>query len=80
MKKNLGPFERLIRLALGSASLFFVFIQPEWGVTEGIVAIVGLFLLLNALSARCYLWRWLGIDTRASAQCDFSQASDRAAD
>jgi hypothetical protein len=80
MKKNLGPFERLLRLTLGSASLFFVFIQQEWGVPEGIVAIIGLFLVLNALSARCYLWRWLGIDTHSTAQCDFSQTTDRAAD
>jgi hypothetical protein len=25
--------------------------------------LVGLFLVLNGLTARCYLWRWLGINS-----------------
>jgi len=32
------------------------------------------FLLLNGLTARCYLWQWLGVNT-AGGNCDLKTSS-----
>lgn len=76
MRKNLGTTERVLRLLLGAIAIGVVLSQPQFGVSEGLVAIAGLFLVLNALAARCYLWRWLGIDTRKQKQCGLEQRPD----
>lgn len=76
MKKNLGPTERAVRFLLGSIAMGVVLSQPQLGISEAIVAIAGLFLVLNALAARCYLWRWLGIDTYGQKHCDLERHPD----
>ena len=75
MKKNVGPIERAVRLVLGGIAIAVVASQPHFGLSETIVGLAGVFLILNALTARCYLWRWLGIDTN-QANCDLEQRSD----
>ena len=76
MKKNLGPFERVIRPLLGLLTLSVVAVQPTWGVSEGLIATAGVFLIINGLVGRCYLWKWLGIDTYNRSRCDLDQQRD----
>ena len=76
MRENLGTIERVFRLLLGGIAIGVVLSQPQFGVSEGLVTIAGLFLVLNAIAARCYLWRWLGLDTTNHKQCDLEQQSD----
>lgn len=76
MKKNLGPTERILRLLLGGVAIAVALHQPHVEFSEMIVATAGLFLMLNAVSARCYLWHWLGIDTSTGKQCDLKRGSD----
>lgn len=60
---NLGRSERTIRLVLGVALAAWIYRRPHHGALEFIVSVAALFLVLNALLSRCYLWRLLGINT-----------------
>ena len=61
--RNLGVLERVIRLLLGSALAIWVYVQPQFGWIEAIASICALFLVLNAMLARCYLWHALGLNS-----------------
>lgn len=63
MKPNISPFERVFRTLLGLLLALIALSQPELGLLEILVLIASAFLILNGLYARCYLWRWLGINT-----------------
>ena len=62
-KPNLGKTERAVRLVLGVLIAAWVYRRPTPGLAEGLAAMAALFLVLNALLSRCYLWRALGINT-----------------
>ena len=72
MKKNLGGLERLVRAVIGAIAVIVVFLRPDIGISEGIVAVLATFLLLNAITGRCYLWRMLGLST-AGSPCDLER-------
>ncbi len=77
MKKNLSGLERLVRAVIGAAAIVIVFLRPDIGISEGIVAVLATFLLLNAITGRCYLWRLLGLNTAGSpCNIDTHQPSD----
>lgn len=63
MKPNLSLFERIVRPLLGLVLASIALTQPDIGLLELIVLVFSVFLILNGLLARCYLWRWLGINT-----------------
>jgi len=63
MKPNHSTFERSVRFLLGLLLATIVATQAEFGLSEGALLVVASFLLLNGLSGRCYLWRWLGLNT-----------------
>jgi hypothetical protein len=63
MKPNLSLFERLVRPLLGCVLATIALTQPEIGLLELIVLVIAVFLILNGLLARCYLWDWLGLNT-----------------
>ncbi len=67
MRKNVGNVERGIRLLLGLALAVVVMQRPQFGWIEAALSLASVFLVLNALSGRCYLWRWLGIDSSEEA-------------
>lgn len=60
---NLGKIERAVRLVLGVLLALWVYRRPTPGIAEGLAAVAALFLVLNAIFSRCYLWRALGINT-----------------
>lgn len=67
---NLGRSERTIRLVLGVLLAAWVYRRPHPGALELIASVAALFLVLNALLSRCYLWRVLGINTCRIARQD----------
>lgn len=77
MRKNLSTTERGIRLLLALALVPVLLQRLPWGWLELTLAIAALLLVLNALSGRCYLWRWLGLGKRHSPEEDHC-AIDRA--
>lgn len=81
MKRNLGNFERIARLALGLVALAVAATRGSYGVSEAVITILGVFLVLNGLLGRCYLWKALGITTvRPNASCGLAEGADRATD
>lgn len=60
---NLGKTERAVRLVLGALLALWVYRRPDPGIGETLAAVASLFLVLNAVFSRCYLWRALGINT-----------------
>ena len=70
MERNLGKWERWARLALGVVACLGASFMGLDSIGGGLLGIVGVCLLANALLARCYLWRWLGINGRSGGrQC-----------
>ncbi|ARN74106.1 YgaP family membrane protein [Oceanicoccus sagamiensis] len=63
IKQNLGFIERMIRFVLGVIVALWVLNQPDMGILEWIAAVCALFLTLNAIFGRCYLWFWFNLDS-----------------
>ncbi len=63
MKPNLSVFERVVRPLIGIGLILLALSLGGWGLLEWGLLIAGVFLILNGLLARCYLWRWLGLNT-----------------
>lgn len=57
--KNLNMAERIIRLLLGLVVAAVVISRPEMGAIEWTGALISLFLVLNGIFGRCYLWHVL---------------------
>jgi hypothetical protein len=62
MQRNISGLERVLRLCLGLGICTAVLVLGHTNVADGALLLVGFFLVLNGLTARCYLWRWLGIN------------------
>ncbi len=67
MKRNIGKWERALRLALGVGICSSVMLVGNSNLADSVLLVVGTFLILNGLTARCYLWRWLGINSNRDA-------------
>ena len=63
MKPNLSLFERMVRPLLGLVIAAVALSRPELGISEWVLLVIALFLVLNGVLARCYLWKWLGLNT-----------------
>ena len=63
IEQNLGVLERIVRLMLGVALGAWTMTQPSFGLFESFALIIASFLILNAISARCYLWHALGLNS-----------------
>lgn len=71
IERNLGNAERLVRLVMGLALGGWMMTRPDINGMEIFVVIIALFLILNGIFSRCYLWYLLDIDTsgRAAPDC-----------
>jgi len=65
IEKNLGNFERLVRLFIGVCFAIWTLSQPHLGSTEWFVGLIALALILNGVFSRCYLWYLIEVDTRS---------------
>jgi len=70
IERNLGNIERLIRLFIGLAFAGWVLMQPAMNGIEWFVSAVSLFLILNGVFARCYLWYVLDINSCSGSYSD----------
>ena len=61
--KNLGNTERTVRLILGLLLAAVVLARPAMGAIEWTGALIALFLVLNGVFGRCYLWHVLEISS-----------------
>lgn len=78
MQRNVGTTERLLRLSLGLAICIAVLLLGNTNLADSILLVVGSFLILNGLTARCYLWHWLGINSTDNAPaCGINNGKDQ---
>ncbi|MEM9257108.1 MAG: DUF2892 domain-containing protein [Pseudomonadota bacterium] len=63
IERNLSNLERLIRLLLGLVAGYWVITRPEANAIEMFVMLIAVFLILNGIFSRCYLWYMLNINT-----------------
>lgn len=68
IEKNLGNFERIIRLVAGFALMLWLAVQPDVNGMDWFIAIIALCLFLNGVFSRCYLWFVLDLDTHTSSK------------
>ena len=75
IEKNLGNIERIIRLCASSALMLWLALQPDVSGMDWFIATIALFLFLNGVFSRCYLWFVLDIDTKKpnASTCSSSQ-------
>ena len=55
MKKNIGTFDRVLRLALAIVLLVLAYLKMSW-----ILLVAGLFVLFEAAFSWCILYQLLG--------------------
>jgi hypothetical protein len=67
MQQNLGLFERVVRLLLGLLIVTVIVSRDSYGWVEVSVLVCALLLILNGILARCYLWKWLGLNTHRNS-------------
>jgi len=65
IEKNLGNFERIVRLIMGLCFGAWTLMQPTMNGIEWLVMAVSLALILNGVFSRCYLWFILDLDSRS---------------
>ena len=76
IERNLGNIERLLRLAAGLLLAIWAVTSTHMSAVEWLVLLLSLFLILNGVFSRCYLWYVLDInscdqntDERCSPSC-----------
>lgn len=72
INRNLGGVERLVRLFLAFALVTWVAAGDTLGWAQGIALLAAFALLWNAIFAKCYLWKWLGLNT----ECKFKRVEE----
>ena len=68
IEKKLGNVERVVRLVIGLGLFGSLAIQPAANGIDWFVAVVALFLLLNGVFSRCYLWYVIELNTHNNSK------------
>ena len=80
MQRNIGKTERILRLGLGLVICVSVILVGSTNLADSILLVIGTFLILNGVTARCYLWQWLGINSHRDSQtCGLNIGDDEKA-
>ena len=63
IERNLGNFERVLRLLAGLAIGIWALAQPSMNGIELFVMVISMMLMMNGIFSRCYLWFVLDINS-----------------
>jgi len=63
IERNLGNFERVLRLLAGLAIGIWALAQPNMNGIELFVMVISILLMMNGIFSRCYLWFVLDINS-----------------
>ena len=71
IEKNVGNVERAVRVLFAVGLVAWLLSQPLFSLTEAFVSLAALFLFLNGVFSRCYLWLVLDVNTtpRTAGHC-----------
>lgn len=79
MVRNVGPEDRVVRIVIGIVLGVLVYLGTLAGIPAIIALVIGAYLLLSGLFARCIFYKMLDIDTSVQEQ-SYSTTDDRAFD
>jgi uncharacterized membrane protein len=68
IERNLGNFERILRLLIGLAIGIWAVIQPSMNGIEWFVMVISMMLIMNGIFSRCYFWFFLDINSCSDNQ------------
>ena len=77
MAKNVGPEDRVVRIVLGIGLAVLAYLGVLPGVATIVMAVVGAYLILSGILARCLFYKLADIDTSIQEQ-PYSTTDDRA--
>ena len=73
--RNLGNFERVVRLTLGVIFAVWALMQPYMNGVEWFVILISLSLILNGVFSRCYLWYLLDLNTSENSRANGQESA-----
>ena len=77
MARNVGPEDRVVRIVVGLGLGLLAYLQVLPGIPSIIMAVLGVYLVLSGLAARCLFYKLADIDTSVQEQ-PYSTTDDRA--
>jgi hypothetical protein len=75
IERNLGNFERVLRLLFGLAIGVWALIQPSMNGIELFVMVISMMLVMNGIFSRCYLWFVLDINSCTDSREECKQTN-----
>ena len=63
IERNLGNFERIVRLLFAVVLVVWALAQPALDLTEVFALAVAVILAVSGIFSRCYVWYILNINT-----------------
>jgi hypothetical protein len=76
MARNVGPEDRVVRIILGIGLAVLAYLGVLPGIATIVMAVVGAYLILSGLLARCLFYKLADIDTSIQEQ-PYSTPDDR---
>ena len=77
MDRNVGPEDRVVRIVVGIGLAVLAYLDVLGGIASIVAYVVGAYLFLSGLLARCLVYKLASIDTSVQEQ-PYSTTDDRA--
>ena len=77
MAKNVGPEDRVVRIVVGIVLAVLAYLGVLPGIPTIIMAVLGAYLFITGLLARCVFYKVADVDTSVQEQ-PYSTTDDRA--
>ena len=77
MARNVGSQDRVVRIVVGIVLLVLAYLGVLPRIPSIVMAVLGAYLLLSGLVARCLLYKAIDVDTTIQEQ-PYSTTDDRA--
>jgi len=77
MARNIGPEDRVVRIVAGLGLCLLAYLQVVPPIGSIVMAVLGVYLVLTGLLARCLFYKLADIDTSIQEQ-PYSTTDDRA--
>lgn len=77
MARNIGPEDRVVRIVVGIVLVVLAYLEVLPRIPSIVMAVVGVYLLISGIVARCLFYKMADIDTSIQEQ-PYSTTDDRA--
>ena len=77
MARNIGPEDRVVRIVVGIVLGVLAYLQVLPGIATIVMYVLGAYLLITGILARCLLYKLIDVDTSIQEQ-PYSTTDDRA--